>query len=311
MQLSQLEYFIKVAECGSITRASQELYMSQPSLTKSISNLEAEYQVKLFRRTPRGIALTERGRIFLDYARHTLDAASALTHEFSADRAGGQAWLHIASQQLDFLYDVITSVYQESDSASVCIDLEETDQGMIVRRVKDCEADIGLLVVSEEDSNNFKQRLSEKGLEIHVLDTSPVYVSMAKSCPYYGREELLVRESITCPHVVLDTERTMRQKLKLEKRDGSFDYGHLILCNSIASSLYFMRTLGALLYTPKWVLGLLQAEDIHTTLLKQDNGSPYATVNSLVWIKRANESLNATEQHFIQMLRSRFHHPKA
>ena len=47
MRLVQLEYFIKIAECGSITKAAQELYVSQPSLTKAIASLEAEYDIKL------------------------------------------------------------------------------------------------------------------------------------------------------------------------------------------------------------------------------------------------------------------------
>ena len=47
MQIQQLEYLMKVVECGSITRAAQQLFLSQPSLTKSISNLESEYHIKI------------------------------------------------------------------------------------------------------------------------------------------------------------------------------------------------------------------------------------------------------------------------
>lgn len=305
MQLSQLEYFIKVAECGSITKASQELYMSQPSLTKAISNLETEYKVQLFKRTPKGIVMTEKGREFLDYARNTLAAADALEHTF---RIGGevQERLHVVSQQLDFLYQIISDVYREAGGTSVYVDLEETDQGMIVDRISRREADLGLLVISEEDSRNFKQRLREKGLEIHVLDTSHVYVSMAKSCPYYGQEHISISESTWCPHVVLDTEQIMRQKLRLEKRDGNFDYSHLIFCNSIAACLHFMRTIGALLYTPKWVLGMLEAPDIHTVLLNKDDGTLYPAVNTLVWIKRAHEALSPLEEAFIIRLNEYF-----
>ena len=58
MRLNQLEYFLKVVECGSITKAAQELYLTQPSLTKAISSLEAEYNMKLFNRTSKGLSLT-------------------------------------------------------------------------------------------------------------------------------------------------------------------------------------------------------------------------------------------------------------
>ena len=57
MRLVQLEYFIKIAECGSITKAAQELYVSQPSLTKAIASLEAEYDIKLLERTSKGVRI--------------------------------------------------------------------------------------------------------------------------------------------------------------------------------------------------------------------------------------------------------------
>lgn len=76
MRLGQLEYFIKVAECGSITRAAKEFYISQPSLTKAIANLEAEYDIQLLERVPKGVSLTPQGREFLDYARDVVACSS-------------------------------------------------------------------------------------------------------------------------------------------------------------------------------------------------------------------------------------------
>ena len=65
MRLGQLEYFIKIAECGSFSKAAKELYISQPTLTKSIANLEAEYDIQLLERASKGIRLTPKGREFL------------------------------------------------------------------------------------------------------------------------------------------------------------------------------------------------------------------------------------------------------
>ena len=73
MRLYQLEYFLKIVECGSITKAAQELYLSQPSLTKAIAGLESEYNIKLFSRTAKGISLTTDGLEFLEYARNIVE----------------------------------------------------------------------------------------------------------------------------------------------------------------------------------------------------------------------------------------------
>ena len=87
MKMKQLEYLIKIAECGSISKAAQELYISQPSLTKAISGLEEEFHVQLLLRKPRGVELTIEGKSFLHYARSVVTAASALESNFSVRAA--------------------------------------------------------------------------------------------------------------------------------------------------------------------------------------------------------------------------------
>ena len=69
MRIEQLQYLVKIVECGSITQAAKQLYLSQPSLTKAIQQLEAEYGVQLLRRTSQGIELTAEGRKFVFRAR--------------------------------------------------------------------------------------------------------------------------------------------------------------------------------------------------------------------------------------------------
>lgn len=89
MNMKQLEYFIKIAECGSISRAAQELYVSQPSLTKAIGGLEEEFHVQLLLRKPRGVELTIEGKSFLHYARSIVTAANALESNFSGQGGAG------------------------------------------------------------------------------------------------------------------------------------------------------------------------------------------------------------------------------
>lgn len=74
MQLKELEYLLKTVECGSITKAAEQMFISQPTLTKNIQSLENEYNIKIFQRVASGVELTEQGKDFVYYAREVVAA---------------------------------------------------------------------------------------------------------------------------------------------------------------------------------------------------------------------------------------------
>ena len=65
MQIKQLEYLVKIVENGSISKAAEQLYITQPNLTKAVSSLEKEYGIRLFNRRARGVELTAEGKEFM------------------------------------------------------------------------------------------------------------------------------------------------------------------------------------------------------------------------------------------------------
>lgn len=306
MRLVQLEYFLKIAECGSITRAAQELFISQPSLTKSIANLEAEYDIKLLERTPKGVCLTPKGREFLEYAQDVLDSRSALENTFRKNSTPSIQRLCIASQQFDFTYNLLEQFYKEKDITLAMV-VEEIDRGSIVDHVEKRLADIGILVLSRSDSKFLETTLKKKSLEIHELDTSGVYVCMSEKSPLYNKEEISTSDTSTCLHVALDIDKGLRRKIMEGELDGSLDRKQVIFCNTINACFHFMRHTGALLYVPRWVLGLVEAEpDMRAVPLKMNDGTLWPNVNRLVWIKRENEELSILEGKFIRLLTEMF-----
>lgn len=306
MRLNQLEYFIKVVECGSITKAAQELYLSQPSLTKAISSLEAEYDLKLFDRTAKGLSLTPKGRDFLEYAKGVMDSSQALNKTFGQKDPSFIHRVAIASQQFDFIYDILLLLYQENTNERLQIDLKENDRGEIVKMVEERRADIGILVVTERDSKLFKSEVQGKNLEVHTLDQSSTYVSMGKKSALYDHEAINVEEAERYLHVALDAEQTLRRELryKNELKEG-LNREHLIFCNTMGVCRKFLEETEALLLSPKWVLGFFEDTEIRSVPLRM-NKMPYPQTSYLVWIKRAKESFHPLEERFMELLNEHF-----
>ena len=83
MTLQQLRYIVAIAEAGTLSGAAKALFISQPSLTKTVQELENEMGIKIFERTNKGVLLSHDGEIFLGYARQVLEQAALLESHYN------------------------------------------------------------------------------------------------------------------------------------------------------------------------------------------------------------------------------------
>lgn len=305
MRLYQLEYFIKVVECGSITKAASELYLSQPALTKAISSLETEYHIKLFNRTARGIRLTAKGREFLEYAQSVVDSCHAMENTFGKKRDPAIPRVTIASQQFDFIYDLLLSFYQKHEDDGIQIDFQENDRGEIAGMVANRRADMGILVLTEQDIREFRNEVQQMGLEVHFLDQASAYICMGPHSPLYGREYVDTEEIRQSPHVALDLERTMRRELRYREIYQGINKERLVFCNTAGACRKFLEETDMIMFVSKWTVGLFENGSLRCVPVKM-NGKDYPDANQLVWVKRVDEEFHPLEEEFKELLKQRF-----
>ena len=82
MNLLHLQYAVEIARTGSVTRAAENLYTSQPNMSRAVRELESDLGIRIFERTTRGIYLTKEGEEFIWYARAILDKVNAVESRY-------------------------------------------------------------------------------------------------------------------------------------------------------------------------------------------------------------------------------------
>ena len=307
VKLKQLEYLLKIVECGSITKAARELYISQPSLTKSIVSLEEEYKIQILIRKPRGVELTSDGKNFVYYARSVLAAANALEQNFTNLQGTPRSRLFLATQQLDFVHDLFFKTYLQNQDKRIHYNLVETDRNDVTRQVLSGNVDLGLLVRNVADAKTFLVNAEAKRLSVHSIGRSGVYAAVGPYSPFYNQKKITFEEAENCAQLVLDMEAQATQNLYFDNISNHFNTDKIIFVNSIVACERFLIQSDLLLFVAKWAEGCFRDPRIQVIPVEYEDGqTPGDDINELLWIKRAGEPLNFTEFHFLQLLYRRF-----
>lgn len=131
MTLQQLKYVVTVAETGTITEAAGKLYISQPSLTNAIHELEREMQIVIFNRTNKGISLSKEGDIFLGYARQVLEQAEILEDKYKGEGSGKKQFC-VSTQHYSFAVNAFVDLIKKYGQDEYDFSLRETQTYEII-----------------------------------------------------------------------------------------------------------------------------------------------------------------------------------
>ena len=168
MTLQQLKYVLQVAKDGSINEAAKNLFISQPSLSNSIKDIEAELQISLFHRTNKGITITNEGEAFLGYARAVVEQY-ALLEERYLDKRNTQISFSISTQHYSFAINAFVELLKEVDYDAYNFSIEETKTNEIIENVKNMKSEIGILYMNDFNHDVISKILNESNLTFHFL----------------------------------------------------------------------------------------------------------------------------------------------
>lgn len=197
MQIQQLTYFVAIAEQGSINKAAEKLFVTQPNLSKAISNLENELKVRIFNRTNKGVALTDEGKKLYQYARTIINQMELIQGLSEKEHA---PVLSIASYPIITMGRLMAKFYNNYHDNRVALKLVENRLQQVIESVEHGEAEIGFVMSNNVQVKELKHMLKFKNLQFHALGTDTWYANIGPNHPLYHASEVTMEQLL--PHPV-------------------------------------------------------------------------------------------------------------
>ncbi len=198
MKLQQLLYAVKVAECGSITEASRRLFVSQPSITASIQDLEQEMDVHIFERTNKGVTVSEEGETFLGYARQVLEQADLLESRYKG-QSHQTPHFSVSCQHYSFAVNAFVDVIREFESASYDFTIREEQTHEIIEDVAHMRSELGILYLSSHNREVISKMLTASNLVFEPLFKAEPHVFICSSHPLAKRTSVTLDDMADYP----------------------------------------------------------------------------------------------------------------
>ena len=189
MTLQQLRYVIGIAKVGSFNKAAENLFISQPSLTAAIRDLEEEIGIVIFNRTSRGVSLTPDGEEFVAQANQLYHHYETLRGRY--DKAVQQKKkFAVSTQHYSFAVKSFVEMVKKFNIDEYEFALRETKTKDVIDDVAGLKSEIGILYLSNFNRKYINYLFKERDLEFHHLIDCKAYAYMWKNHPLATRKSV-------------------------------------------------------------------------------------------------------------------------
>jgi DNA-binding transcriptional LysR family regulator len=203
MTLQQLTYLVTVAECKNITEAAEKLFISQPSLSAAIHNIEKEMGVTAFVRSNKGVAVTREGEELLSFARMLLEQADIMKEHFGVGKKRVPKF-SVSCQHYAFAVNAFVDVVNQYDADHYSFTLRETQTGEIIDDVASGRSELGIIYLSEHNEEVLRKLLKKNDLIFEELFTASPHVFISKYHPLAEKEEIQLEDLKVYPYLVFE-----------------------------------------------------------------------------------------------------------
>ncbi len=292
MTLTQLRYAITVANSNSLNEAARELFISQPSLSAAIKELEEETGTQLFRRTNRGISVTTEGKEFLGYARQVVEQYELIELKYIAKKNTKKKF-SVSMQHYTFAVNAFVEMVKQFGMDEYEFAVHETKTYDVIEDVKNFKSEIGILYINDFNKKVLTKLFREYELEFHDLLECKIYVYMWKGHPLAKKKEIALEELDDYPCLSFE-QGTYNSFYFAEEVLSTYDYKRLIKANDRATLLNLMVGLNGYTLCSGIICESLNGADYVAVKLKSDE------VMTIGYLKKKGTTLSPLGEKYLE-----------
>ncbi len=300
MTFQQMFYALTIAECGSMNRAAEKLYISQPSLTGAIRELEKDLGIRIFDRTNKGMTPTQEGIDFLANARQVYQQYSLLAEKYK-DKTGFKRKFGISTQHYSFVVRVFVDTVREFDTSEFEFSLMETRTRDIISDVADARSELGILFMNEFNEKIIRKLLKQRDLVFTPLLTCNAYVYLYKGHPLAKEKEISMDMLDPYPCIYFD-QGDEASSFFAEEILSDNVYPRSIRINDRATSLNLMKGLNGYTLCSGIISGELNGDDYVAVPFREDAENKNADM-TIGYIERSHSVRSTVGEVFLKKLR--------
>ena len=294
MTITQLRYAITVSKSNSMNEAARTLFISQPSLSNAMKELEEETGITIFRRNNRGIVLTPEGKEFIGYARQVVEQYELMENKYIAKKNSKKKF-SVSMQHYTFAVSAFVELVKRYGMEEYEFAVHETKTYDVIQNVRNFQSEIGILYINSFNEKVMNKLFAEYDLEFHEIVKCHIYVYLWKGHPLADKEEISLEELQNYP--CLSFEQGENNSFYFaEEVLSTYEYKQLIKANDRATVLNLMVGLNGYTLCSGMICEELNGRDYCAVKLKSDE------VMSIGYLVRKGAGISTIGQMYLEEL---------
>ncbi|WP_373079661.1 LysR family transcriptional regulator [Fusobacterium varium] len=206
MTFQQIQYIIEISRCGSISKASKNLYVAQPYLSKLLKELEEEIGITIFNRNIKGVELTDEGKEFINHVRPLLEQKKKIIEMYSHHKADPAMYIAISTQRYPFVIKAFIEFFKKKIINKFEIHIREVGMYKVINDVYEKRSALGIIFISELTEKFLKKVLASKDIEFYEIVKLTPCVFFHKNHPLAQNNEINLNELYNFPFASFEEE---------------------------------------------------------------------------------------------------------